>query len=217
MLQRRVLAVLGLLTVLPATLATAAAATPAATTSPGTGLRVTSASVQTFPPAQTRPMTDECFSGRSAANCGFGIIEVTLAGFDAYGGIPDCATEYTTACELPVAEVVETVGTRVEVLVRCAGEWLPRVRSLKVSSDPGSQQWAATVGPWNRRDSDTATVKAEFALPPPSSFGACAPGKPVTFLGAVARRVTVGWSSETATVPDGRATLSGVYRFAAQR
>jgi hypothetical protein len=217
MLRRRLTALLGLLTVVPVALLTTAAAVPAASTAPASGLRVASATVTTVPPAQTKPMAEDCFTGRSAANCGFGVVEVTLKGFDAYGGIPDCAAAYSEACDLPVAEVADTVGTRIDVVVRCAGELLPRMRSLAVSTDPGSQQWAAQVGPWNRVDSDTARVKAEFTLPPPSAIGACRPGQAVTFLGAVARKVTVGWTSETATVPDGRTTLTGLYRFAAAR
>jgi len=217
MLRRRLTALLGLLTVVPVALLTTAAAVPAASSAPAAGLRVASATVTTVPPAQTKPMVEDCFAGRSAAGCGFGVIEVTLTGFDAYGGIPDCAAAYSDACDLPVAEVADAVGTRVDVVVRCAGEFLPRVRTVSVGTDPGSQQWAAQVGPWNRVDSDTARVKAEFTLPPPSAFGACRPGQAVTFLGAVARKVTVGWTSPTATVPDGHATLTGLYRFAAAR
>jgi hypothetical protein len=217
MLRRRLTAVLGLLTVVPVALLTTAAAVPAASSAPAAGLRVTSATVTTVPPAQTKPMVEDCFAGRSAAGCGFGVVEITLTGFDAYGGIPDCAAAYSDACDLPVAEVADAVGTRVDVAVRCAGDLLPRVRTLAVGTDPGAQQWAAQVGPCRCRRGSTARVKAEFTLPPPSAFGACRPGQAVTFLGAVARRVTVGWTSPSATVPDGHATLTGLYRFAAAR
>ncbi|NAZ80882.1 hypothetical protein GTR02_03495 [Kineococcus sp. R8] len=215
MLRRRFTALLGLLTAVPVALTTAAA-TPAAA-APAPGLRVAAATVTTYAPAETRPMVEDCFAGRSAANCGFGVVELTLTGFDAFGGVPDCAEVYTEACDLPVAEVAAAIGTRVEVVVRCGGEWLPRVRTVRVTTDPGSQQRASQVGPWNRVDSDTARISAEFTLPPPSAFGACAAGKPVTFLGAVARRVTVAWTSPAGTVPAGHATIAGVYRFAGTR
>ncbi|WP_432498493.1 hypothetical protein [Kineococcus auxinigenes] len=186
--------------------------TGSAAAAPVPGLHVERATVETVGPAQSRPWSDDCWRGRSAALCGYGLVTVDLAGFDAYGGIPSCDPAdagWSAECEVPTTSLVETAGTRVDLVVRCRGQLLPRVRSVPVLTERTHLAVSEVFG-MTRLDSDTARVGIAFTLPTPSQLGVC-PGE-AHLLGAVARGVTVGWSGEGA-VPAGTARVPGLHRF----
>ncbi|NAZ86114.1 hypothetical protein [Kineococcus indalonis] len=177
------------------------------------GLRVTGASVRTEAPAQVDPWQDDCFAGASKALCGYGLVTVELSGFDAYGGIPSCDPAEPgwspETCELPVASLVRTAGTRVDLLVRCEGRSRPTRRTVAVATEPSALA-LSDAGAMTRLDSDSAEVAIAFYLPRPSQVRACE--GPSQLLAATARHVTVSWSGQGA-VPAGRATLRGTHRF----
>jgi len=201
-----VAAVLSLLSVLvlPATAASAAA--------PGLRARAT---VELRSPEQTRPLDADCWRGWSGALCGTGVVTVDLSGFDAYGGVPSCDPEdprYSDSCEEPVATLVETEGSRVDVAVRCAGSLLPRVGSFPVTTGRSHLTRPAEVGPVTAVSSDRATVQVLFSFPVGQAVALCR-GKEARLLTAVARGITVGWDSDSGRVPAGTTTVPGLHRF----
>jgi hypothetical protein len=201
------LAALGLTVVPLVTAAPAGAAAPR--------LTLEGPSLELRAPDQTQPLTDDCWRGWSGAPCGMGTVNFTLAGFDAFGGIPSCDPDdaaYTETCEEPVASLVETRGTRVDVVVRCAGKWLPRVASVPVVTQPSHLVGPPDVSAFNRLDSDRAKVSVLFYLPTPSQIGVCG-GRATELLSATARNVTVGWTGVSGTVPAGTTRVPGVHRF----
>ncbi|NAZ76537.1 hypothetical protein GTQ99_14090 [Kineococcus sp. T13] len=200
------------LAVLATTAAPLLAATPAAAAA-APRLSVRGATVELGAPAQN-PLTDDCFAGWSSSNCGFGKVTADLTGFDAFGGIPSCDPEdatYSEECELPIASLVQTAGTKVDVVVRCAGKWLPRVASVPVDTVP-DRAGVTDVSAFNRTSSDSARVSILFYFPTPSQLRVCG-GAETRVLSAAARSITVGWASESGAVPAGSARIAGVHRF----
>ncbi|WP_432541351.1 hypothetical protein [Kineococcus sp. SYSU DK002] len=202
---------------LAATAAALATAGPAAATPrPATGaLSVRDAVVTLHSPAQAKPLTDDCWTGWSGALCGYGEVAFTLTGFDAHGGVPSCDPEdagYSETCEEPVAELVETRGTRVDLVVRCAGKLLPRVASVPVVTEPTHLVGPADVSAFNRIDSDSARVAVLFYFPTPSQVAVCGGGA-TEVVAASARNVTVGWAGTGTSVPAGTHRVPGLHRF----
>ncbi|WP_432547910.1 hypothetical protein [Kineococcus sp. SYSU DK004] len=208
--MRRALAA-ALLSVLPLGALGASAAPASAAPAAGGGLVLRSAAVTTTAPASTRPLDEDCWRGRSGALCGYGVVDVVLGGFGASGGVPDCSP-WTEGCEEPVASLVEAAGTRVDVLVRCEGSWLPRLRSVPVTTGPSSLVRSADVTPLTRLDADSARLQVSFPFPAPAQLGCGA--RPVHVLAAAARSVTVGWAGTRPGVPAGTARVPGAHRFA---
>lgn len=201
-----------LLAALVTTVVPLAAAAPA---SAAPRLTVRGASVELVAPQETHPLTDDCWRGWSGAPCGFGSISFTLAGFDAFGGIPSCDPDdpaYSDTCEEPVASLTQTPGTRIDVVVRCAGKWLPRVVSVPVVTEPTHLVGPSDVSSFNRVDSDSAKVGVLFYFPTPSRIAVCG-GRATELLGASARNITVGWTGASAAVPAGTTRLPGIRRF----
>ena len=194
------------------------AVVPLATAAPASAaprLTAQGATVRLDAPYETHPLTDDCWRGWSGAPCGMGTVDFTLAGFDAFGGIPSCDPDdagYSDTCERPIASLVESSGTRVDVLVRCAGKWLPRVASVPVVTQPSHLVGPPDVDASNRIDSDRARVSVLFYLPTPSRIAVCG-GRATELLAASARNVTVGWTGETSAVPAGTSRIAGVHRF----
>ncbi|MGI4896608.1 MAG: hypothetical protein ACRYF3_15995 [Janthinobacterium lividum] len=209
--SRAGLAVAAVLATLLAPVLTAA---PASAATPRLTLR--NAGVVLQAPAQTRPLDDDCWRGSSGELCGYGVVTADLTGFDAFGGIPSCDPEdasYSDFCDQPVASLVETEGTRVDLIVRCQGEWYPRYTSIPVTTERTHLVGPSEVTGFNRLSSDAARVSILFYLPTPGWIGLCGV-KPTTLLTAYARNVTIGWSSEESAgdIPAGKARIGGVYR-----
>ena len=205
-------ALLGL--VLAAVLPVAAAA-PASAAASAAHLSVHSASVQLTAPDRTKPLTDDCWRGWSGALCGYGTVSFDLSGFDAFGGVPSCDPDdpaYSENCEDPVLSLVETPGTRIDLVVRCAGKVLPRVASVPVSTEPTHLVGPSDVSGFNRIDSDRAHVSILFYFPTPARIGVCG-DRAAQLLTASARNITVGWSSASSAIPAGPARIPGVHRF----
>jgi hypothetical protein len=178
------------------------------------GLRAR-ATVELRSPEQTRPLDTDCWRGWSGALCGTGVVTVDLTGFDAYGGIPSCDPEdprYSDACEEPVATLVETEGTRVDVAVACAGSLLPRVASFPVTTERTHLTRPAEVGPMTALSSDRAQVQVLFYFPVGQAVALCR-GRDARLLTAVARGITVGWESDSGRIPAGTARVPGLHRF----
>lgn len=194
--------------VVPAASAGTASAAPA-------GLHAR-ASVRLASPEQTRPLDLDCWRGSSAALCGVSVVTVDLSGFDAYGGIPTCdvaeGEEQPLGCDEPLATLTETEGTRVDVVVRCAGSLLPRVGSFPVTTERTRLVGFPEVNPLTRLDSDTARLQVGFTFPVGEAVALCR-GKAARLVTAVARNVTVGWTSDIGAVPDGTAKVPGLHRF----
>ncbi|MEZ0494325.1 hypothetical protein AB2L28_18980 [Kineococcus sp. TBRC 1896] len=203
----------------PALLALTAAgllgASPASAATGGPHLFARAATLELHAPAQTRPMTDDCFRGWSSALCGYGSVSLTLSGFSAVGGVPSCdpgEATYSDSCEEPVASLVETGGTKVDVVVKCAGKLLPRVASVPVVTEPSHLAGPADVSGFTRLDADSARVSVAFTLPTPSRIGVCG-NRETRLLSASVRGVTVGWSgAEGTSVPAGTYRLPGTHR-----
>ena len=210
--RRRGTLAASVLAVLVTTAASLLAAGPASAAA-APRLSVRNATVELVAPAQN-PLTDDCFSGWSSGGCGFGKITADLTGFDAFGGVPSCDPEdatYSQECELPIASLVQTAGTKVDVVVRCAGKWLPRIASVPVETVP-DRAGVTDVSAFNRTSSDSARVSILFYFPTPSRLGACGTAE-TRLLSASARSITVGWASESGAVPAGSARVPGVHRF----
>ncbi|NIZ90192.1 hypothetical protein [Kineococcus rubinsiae] len=196
-----------------AALAVVLTAAPAQTGTAGRGagdaVTVRESRVELTPPLATRPMDEQCaVGGFNHPFCGRVVLDVTLAGFDAYGGVPVCTDPDDCSAEAPLA--TSTGGrARVDVLVRCAGEWFPRVRSLPVVVEAGPGP--SDVSPASRVDSDAARLVFSFLLPSPSEIGACGPG--ATLLGAeVVRSLSLEFTGAAAGVPSWTTRLPGVHR-----
>ncbi|MEZ0166880.1 hypothetical protein AB2L27_19165 [Kineococcus sp. LSe6-4] len=217
MFHRRALA--RVLTTVPALLALTTAgllgADPASAATGGAHLSARAATLELHAPAQTRPMTDDCFAGWSSALCGYGTVTLTLTGFSALGGVPSCEPgdpAWSESCEEPVASLVETRGTKVDVVVKCAGKVLPRVASVPVVTEPSHLAGPADVSGFTRLDADSARVSVAFTLPTPSRIGVCGT-RATRLLSASVRGVTVGWAgAEGTSVPAGTHRLPGTHR-----
>lgn len=174
------------------------------------------ATVQLRSPEQTRPLDLDCWRGSSPALCGVSVVTVDLSGFDAFGGIPTCddaeGAALPAGCEEPLATLTETEGTRVDVVVRCAGSLLPRVGSFPVTTERTRLVGYPEVNPLTRRSSDTARLQVGFTFPVGETVALCR-GKAARLVTAVARNITVGWSSDTGSVPAGTAKVPGLHRF----
>ena len=160
-------------------------------------------------PVRTRPMWDQCHvGGLNHPYCGLGTVQLTLSGFDAYGGVPAC--DDPAGCRDDDLAVLRegTPGTRVDVLVRCTGEWFPRVASvpLRVGGGP----FPSAVGPASRVDSDTARVGAVFSLPSPADIGVCGPDA-TNLYAAVVRGITVGFDGVADGVPSWTSRVRGLH------
>ena len=203
------------LTLLTALLVPLAGAAPASAAPTAPQLTVRGATVQLQPPARSRPLDEDCWRGWSGSLCGMGTVTVDLTGFDAFGGIPSCDpadADYSDTCQEPVASLVETAGTRVDVVVRCAGQWLPKVKSIPVTTRPSHLVGPSEASAFSRVDSDTARLSVLFYVPTPSGIGACGTSA-TTLVTAFARTVTVGWGSASGSVPAGTTRIGGLHRF----
>lgn len=214
-LTRALIAAPALLALTTAALATAGPASAATGTRAAPHLSARAATLELQAPAQTRPMTDDCYAGWSSALCGYGTVSLTLTGFSAFGGVPSCDPEdpgYSDTCEEPVASLVETRGTTVDVVVKCAGKLLPRVASVPVVTEPSHLVGPADVTGFTRVDADSARVRVAFTLPTPSAIGVCG-NRATQLLSASVRNVTVGWAgAEGTSVPAGTYRLPGTHR-----
>ena len=107
---------------------------------------------------------------------------------------------------------METEGTRVDVAVACAGSLLPRVGSFPVTTERTRLTRPAEVGPLTALTSDRAQVQVLFYFPVGQAVALCRGGQ-ARLLTAVARGITVGWDSDSGTVPAGTAKVPGLHRF----
>lgn len=189
---------------------------PAATASAAPAGLHARTTVRLVSPEQTRPLDPDCFRGSSAALCGVSVLTVDLSGFDAYGGIPTCdgdgEEQQPRGCDEPLATLTETEGTRVDVVVRCAGSLLPRAGSFPVTTERTRLVGFPEVNPLTRLDSDTARLQVGFTFPVGETVALCR-GKAARLVTAVARTITVGWTSDIGAVPDGTAKVRGLHRF----
>jgi hypothetical protein len=214
-LTRALIAAPALLALTTAALATAGPASAATGTRAAPHLTARAVTLDLQAPAQTRPLTDDCYRGWSSALCGTGTVSVTLTGFSAFGGVPSCDpadADYTDTCEEPVASLVETGGTKVDVVVKCAGKVLPRIATVPVVTAPSHLVGPADVSAFTRLDADSARVDVAFTLPTPAEIGVCG-NRATTLLSASVRNVTVGWAgAEGTSVPAGTYRLPGTHR-----
>lgn len=183
------------------------------------GIRLESYRLSISPPTSTRPLWEQCaIGGPNHPYCGLGSAWLTLSGFDAYGGIPECGSideDGYCADEEPssLAHVTGgTFGTRMDVVVRCDGEFFPRFRSVPVVTEPVFGPNAVDAA--SRIDSDSAEVLAMFFLPSPSDIGACPEPDTTNLYYAAIRNLTVGFASETDDLPSWTTRVPGYHRVA---
>ena len=193
------------LTAVPAQAAGAAATARGA----GPAIAVRDSRLDLTPPLTTHPLDDQCaVGGRNHPYCGLGALQVTLAGFDAFGGIPACADPGDCAAEPALATFVAG-RARVDVLVRCTGEWFPRVRSVPVSVQGGFGP--SDVSPASRIDSDAVRLVLFIPLPSPAEIGACGPGA-TTLAAEVVRSVSLDFAGATDGFPSWTTRVPGAWR-----
>jgi hypothetical protein len=164
--------------------ATAAAAVP-----PRSGIVVESAVVDSPAIPRGTVVPERCgLGGLNHPTCGLGSVEFTLSGFDAYGGVPECDGD---ECANGLADLVDSAaGTRMDLLVRCAGDWRPQYRSVPVVTQGYSSP--SSVDGRSRLDSDTVRVTAFFTVPGGADLHAC-PEDATVVLGAVLRTVSMSF------------------------
>jgi len=185
-------------------------AAPAQAAPRGAGaITVRDSVLELTPPLATRPMDDQCgVGGINHPYCGRALLVLTLAGFAAHGGIPACADP--DDC-YPAAPLATSDGgrARVDVLVRCTGEWFPRARSVPVTVQPGFGP--SDVSPASRVDADTARLAFWFPLPSPGEIGLCPAGGTVLGLELV-RALSLDFVSRTAGLASWTTRVPGVHR-----
>jgi len=159
------------------------------------------------PPLATHPMDEQCTAGGfNHPYCGGAVLELTLAGFAAHGGIPACTDPDDCSAQPPLA-TSDGGRARVDVLVRCTGEWFPRARSVPVTVQSGIGP--SDVSPVSRVDADTARLL--FRLPSPAEIGLCPAGG--TVLGAeLVRALSLDFVGTATGVPSWTTRLPGVHR-----
>lgn len=186
----RVLAVLVTALALGTTTATAAQAAPG-------DLRATSTVTLSARPA-TLPAT--CATATPPVSpCGYGVIELTVRGFDTLGGIPDCAG----VCS-GWGGVGRNGAAGVTLQVRCSPTGASRYVRTTVPVTPVWPTTASSVGRTTTVDSDTVVLRAGFTLPGSSQLGACS--GPTTVVRA--------WFTGASVVLDGVRGGSTTFRVA---
>jgi len=156
---RRLLAVLAAALVAGALSATSAQAA-------ATDLRATS-TVTLSPRPAVLPAT--CATPTPpVSGCGYGVVELTVRGFDTLGGIPDCAGVCSSW-----GGVARTGAAGVTLQVRCSPTGASRYVRTTVPVTPVWPAAASSVGRTTKVDSDTAVLRAGFTLPNSAQLGAC--------------------------------------------
>lgn len=156
---RRVLAVLAAALVVGTVGATAAQAAPG-------DLRATSEVTLSARPAAL-PATCAT-STPPVSGCGYGVITLTVRGFDTLGGIPDCAGVCSAW-----GGVARTGAAGLTLQVRCSPTGPSRYVRTTVPVTPVWPTSASSVGRSTKVDSDTAVLRAGFTLPNSAQLGAC--------------------------------------------
>lgn len=156
---------------------------------PGSGIVVESARVSVPGIARNVPVPEHCgLGGLNHPTCGRGEVEFTLSGFDAHGGVPECDDD----CGNGLAALVDSAaGTRIDLLVRCAGDWRPTFRSVPVVTE--SHLLPSGVDGHSRIDSDSVRVNAVFTMTGASDLRAC-PDDSTYVIGAVLRTVSLSFA-----------------------
>lgn len=187
---RRILGVLAAVVALGTFSATAAQAAPG-------DLRATSTVTLSSRPA-TLPAS--CASTTPPVSaCGYGTIDLTVKGFDALGGIPDCVG----TCN-GWGGVGRSGAAGITLEVKCSPTSASKYVRTTVPVTPVYPASASAVGNTTKVDSDTAVLKAGFSLPNRNQLGAC--GGTTTIVRA--------WFTGASVVVDGVRGTSTTFRVA---
>ena len=205
---RRLLIVLALL--LPALVLVAPQA-QARTRAPG--LTVAGSAVQTAVAAFGAPLPF-CYGPHTPyGQCGYASVDLTLKGFAALGGIPECDSVY---CDTPG---VLSGKAEVKLTVRCADRTTRRITKAVPLTVPW-QSWSNRLNISTRDDADTATFTLGATLVDDTDRELCGLGDEngpaaISLVAGTLRRVELtfdgagAWPSMTTRLPTSYALVGG--------
>lgn len=129
------------------------------------------------------------------SDCGYVDVELTLSGFDAFGGISDCESG------------ADTGSARMHAAVTCGDD--PQVHVVKTTLPVKavSRYFQSSVNSYTRIDSDSALVSAWFEFPQPADYGVCG-DEDTTLLRAKVFSISIGFQG-AGGAPDATWSVAG--------
>jgi len=132
------------------------------------------------------PLPTECPEIHVWSPCGSFNINVTLTGFDAFGGISTCSYYPPDCVDVPAGSHPELGGlvtgenaggsARITLSYRC--ESGGPIKEYRSSTYPRTLWMQGTsVNYYSRIDSNTARISAAFIFPTPDVYSSCLPGE----------------------------------------